>query len=59
MAGRRALITQADLTRCIKAAVAAGLPVASVDIRPDGSVRLFTIPPQDDDGPNPCDRLLK
>lgn len=41
MASRPALVKQADLTRYIKAALAAGLPVGRVLVRPDGGVEII------------------
>lgn len=38
MPRRRAPFTQADITRAIKAAKAAGVEVGSVDIAPDGRI---------------------
>lgn len=60
MANRAVILKQADLTRYLKAAAAAGVVVARVEVDGDGTVRLFT--PDGvtgHDGPNPCDRLLK
>jgi hypothetical protein len=59
MAGISAAVKQSDLTRYLKAATAAGVPVAKIEVARDGTVRLFTLAAADQDGPNPCDRLLK
>lgn len=59
MANRKAVVTKAEMERSIRAALTAGLPVSRVDVAPDGTVRLFTALAADEDGPNPCDRLLK
>lgn len=60
MANRAAPVTQADLTRYLKAATAAGVPVARIEVARDGTVRMFTFAAAaNDDDPNPCDRLLK
>lgn len=40
MAGTRATFKQADLTRAVKAARAAGLDVARTEIGPDGKIVL-------------------
>jgi hypothetical protein len=60
MANRAATIMQADLTRYLRAATAAGVPVAKIEVVRDGTVRIFSIAAASgDDDPNPCDRLLK
>lgn len=37
---RRTTFTQGDLTRAVKGAAAAGLPIARVEIAPDGKIVL-------------------
>jgi len=60
MANRAAPVKQSDLTRYLKAATAAGVAVARIEVASDGTVRIFSLgATPDDDDPNPCDRLLK
>lgn len=60
MANRAAPVKQSDLTRYLKAATAAGVPVAKIEVARDGTVRIFSLAATSgDDDPNPCDRLLK
>jgi len=42
MAARKALITQAELTRYLKAAKDAGIPVARCEVTPDGKVIIYS-----------------
>ncbi len=48
MSNRRATVTQADLTRILKAHRAAGIAVGITEISPDGMVRII---PNDKDTP--------
>lgn len=50
---------QADITRAVKGALAAGLTIARVIARPDG-VEIVTAAHQEqsDDGANPWDKVL-
>ena len=41
MPNRPATVKQADLTRALKAAVAAGVQLSSYEIQPDGLIRFF------------------
>ena len=60
MPARPAVIKQAELTRYIKAVMAAGVIVGKITVRPDGGVEILPLGSGTDDaGPNPCDRLLK
>lgn len=59
MTDRTALVKQSDLTRYLKAVEKAGVPVGRIEVARDGTVRIFTQAADGDDGPNPCDRLLK
>lgn len=60
MAKRAAPVKQSELTGYLKATTAAGVPVAKIEVARDGTVRIFCAgASQDDDAPNPCDRLLK
>ena len=47
--GKRATFTQAEVTRAIKAAKAAGLQVTRCEIGPDGSIVLTEAPAPSDD----------
>lgn len=58
MANRRALFKQADMQRALKAALAAGMKPASVEVGPSG-VRVYFV--KDNDGQprlNTWDRVL-
>lgn len=47
---------QADVTRAIRAAQAAGVPSPKVEIEPSGKIVIYTESrPANDDGPNPWD----
>lgn len=60
MSGRRATVTQTEMERSIKAAVAAGLAVARVEVdHRQGKVLIFTPDAPSSDGPNPWDEVLK
>ncbi|MCE6960563.1 hypothetical protein LAZ40_16180 [Cereibacter sphaeroides] len=59
MAARPALIKQADLTRCVRAFIAAGLDAPRIVVRPDGSVEIIPTGAAAETGDNPCDRLLR
>lgn len=39
---RRAAVKQADVARVAKALASAGVRIIGADLRPDGTVRLFT-----------------
>lgn len=39
----RAPITQATITRTVKAVASAGVPVGRVEIRPDGTIVIHTV----------------
>ena len=55
MANRPASFKQVDVTRAVKCAVAAGVSVGRVEVKPDGTVIVFagTIDPAS--SPNPWD----
>ncbi len=55
MANRRALITQADLARVLRAHRDAGIPVARTVITSTGTVTIYTVNDPRDEGPNPWD----
>lgn len=59
MAATPALVKQADLTPYVKAVQAAGVSIGRVVIGRDGSVTVYPAGSSDQEGPNPCDRLLK
>lgn len=60
MANRPATVKQADVTRYIKGAMAAGFPVGRVLVRPDGTVEIIPsgAQPVAGIGPDP-DELLR
>ncbi len=55
MASPRATVTQAELTRYLKAYRDAGIPVARTEIGRDGKVIIFTIDNQKDTTKNEWD----
>ena len=55
MSARRAIITQAELTRYLKAYRDAGIPVARTEIGRDGKVIIYTNDNASDDSNNPWD----
>lgn len=55
MANRRAVLTQAELTRYLKAYRDAGIPVARTEIARDGKVVIYTTDTATDDANNPWD----
>lgn len=62
MSARPALFRQADLTRALKGAAAAGIQVGRIAVRPDGGFEIFAANDNSDGGAsvvNPCDRLLR
>lgn len=52
-------VRQGDLTRYLRAALAAGLEINEVYVAPDGSVRIIASGKDSEIGFNPCDRLLE
>ncbi|WER08883.1 hypothetical protein PUH89_16480 [Rhodobacter capsulatus] len=60
MAGRPALVSQAELKRTVSAALAAGLRIGRVEVdRRTGIVTVYSEGPATEAKANPCDRLLK
>jgi hypothetical protein len=59
MANRPAQFKQADVTRAVKGAVAAGLSVGRVEIDRDGKIIVIAQGSLSATTANPCDRLLK
>jgi hypothetical protein len=55
MANRRANITQAELTRYLKAYRDANIPIARTEIGRDGTVTIYTIDKATEDANNPWD----
>jgi hypothetical protein len=58
MSRTAAKVKQIELTRYVKAVIAAGMEVAEIKINPDGSVRILPAPSVEKSSENPCDRLL-
>ena len=56
MANRKAVITQAELTRCLKAHRAAGIPIAKTETKPDGTIVVYSIGQNDQNSDNPWDQ---
>lgn len=60
MAPRPASVTQAEVTRAVKAVAAAGVPVGRVEVDPrTGRVVVHAASPAASDGPNPWDEVLR
>lgn len=55
MSARRAALTQAELTRYLKAYRDAGIPVARTEIGRDGKVIIYTSDTASDEASNPWD----
>ncbi len=55
MPDRRAAVTQAELTRYLKAYRDAGIPVARTEIGRDGKVIIYTSDTASDEANNPWD----
>lgn len=56
MANRKAVITQAELTRCLKAHRDAGIPIAKTETKPDGTIVVYSIGQNDQTSDNPWDQ---
>lgn len=56
---RRPAVTQADLTRCLKAALAAGVNAGRMEIEPGKVVVIFTTAPALPQDPNDLDAELE
>lgn len=56
---RRAAFRQADATRALRAAIAAGLKPSGCTIAPDGSIKVDFDDTVARCPPNPLDRVLK
>ena len=54
----KARFTQADVTRAVKGAIAAGMEVTRVIIAPDGTIQICTEPALPIAPPNPWDDEL-
>lgn len=50
---RKARVTQTQITRAVKGAMAAGLPVARVELTPDGGLAIFAGAPDRNVGEGP------
>jgi ABC-type sugar transport system substrate-binding protein len=56
MANRKATVTQAEITRALRAARDAGIPVARFEIGRDGKVIIIAGDPGQRNEPNPWDQ---
>jgi hypothetical protein len=56
MANRKALVTQSELTRCLKAHRDAGIPIAKTETRPDGTIVVYSIDLNRRENDNPWDK---
>jgi hypothetical protein len=56
---RRAAVKQSDMTRYLKATVAAGIVPGKIEVSSDGTVTIYPGDVGPRAGSNPCDRLLK
>ncbi|WP_069049727.1 hypothetical protein [Blastomonas sp. RAC04] len=59
MTTRRATFKQADCTRALRAAVAAGLPVSGFKIDAYGEIHVFCADGQPQTGDNSFDRIMR
>lgn len=55
----KARIKQADATRLVKACVAGGMKVGTVQVLPDGEIRIYAAGEATAPAANPLDRVLK
>jgi hypothetical protein len=55
MANRRAIVTQSELTRCLKAHRDAGIPIAKTETKPDGTIVVYAVSQADQTKDNPWD----
>ena len=55
MANRKAIVPQAELTRVLKAHLAAGIPITRTVITANGTITVHTVNDQHSDAPNPWD----
>jgi hypothetical protein len=55
MGSRKAVVTQAELTRCLKAHRDAGVPIAKKETRPDGTIVIYSTDQNDHRQENPWD----
>ena len=51
-----AIFKEADLTRALKSAVKAGLPVAKFSVSKDGTLTIYTVGSTGPTDPNPWDQ---
>lgn len=58
MPRRPAIIRQSDLTRALKAAVAAKLDIATIEIDPSGKIIMTTVRPAANVNEKPLDKWL-
>lgn len=56
MANRKAIVTQAELTRCLKAHRDAGIPIAKTETKPDGTIVVYAMGQADQSKDNPWDQ---
>ena len=59
MSRGRSHFRQSDLTRAIKAAQAAGLEIARIEIDPNGTIKIVPGKPESEQTENPWDEVLK
>ena len=55
MSNRKAIVTQSEIQRALRAAKSSGYSVAKFEILQDGGLRVFLGEPGSDDAPNEWD----
>lgn len=56
MANKKAIVTQAELTRCLKAHRDAGIPIAKTETKQDGTIVVYAVGHVDQTKDNPWDQ---
>ena len=56
MANKKAIITQTELTRCLKAHRDAGIPIAKTETKQDGTIVVYAVGHADQTQDNPWDQ---
>ena len=56
MANRKAIVTQAELTRCLKAHRDAGIPISKTETKQDGTIVVYAMGQDEQSKGNPWDQ---